>query len=139
MSFDIRPLFYPSYWLTLEPPRVWDGSGRSLAIIFIGMLIASVVIRRFKLPKAADKIQANLYRRIANMLVTLGLVGMALYFLSYEQIRLLGARPLYLVWLAGLAAWVAFLVRFARKEAPAVRQGELDRRAIQKYLPKRRK
>ena len=139
MNFDLRPLLSPSYWMTLEPPKVWDGSGRYLALVFVGMLVASVVLLRIKVPKAVDKIQANLYRRVASMLVTMGIVGLVLFFFSYEQIRLLGARPLYLAWLAGLAAWIVILVRFSKKEAPAVRQSELDRRAIQKYLPKRKK
>lgn len=139
MNLDLRPLVYPSYWLTLEPPRVWDGAGRSLAAIFVGMLIASVLVRRFKMAKAVDKIQAALYRKISSMLATMGIVGLVLFFFSYQEIRLLGARPLYLAWLAGLVVWIVCLVKFAKKEAPVVRQSILDRRAIQKYLPKRRK
>jgi peptidoglycan/LPS O-acetylase OafA/YrhL len=136
MNFDLRPLVYPSYWLTLEPPNVWDGAGRLLAVLFVGMLIASVVVRR---RKAADKLQAELYRRVSSMLATMGSVGIVLYFLSYEGIRLLGARPLYLAWIVGLVVWIVSIVRFAKREVPAVRQDDLDRRAIQKYLPKRRK
>lgn len=139
MSFDLRPLLHPSYWLTLEPPNVWDGAGRSLAVAFVLMLVASVLVRRIKMPKAVDKFQASVYRRVSEMLATLGFVGLVLFFFSFEQIRLLGARPLYLAWIVGLLAWVALIVRFAKREVPVVRQSVLDRRALEKYLPKRRK
>ncbi len=139
MSLDLRPLAHPSYWLTLEPPNVWDGAGRGLAVLFVLMLVASVLVRRFKMAKAVDKIQAGVYRRVSEMLATLGFVGLVLFFFSFEQIRLLGARPLYLAWIVGLIVWVVCIVKFAKTEAPAVRQSVLDRRALEKYLPKRRK
>lgn len=139
MPFDLRPLFSPSYWLTLDPPAVWDGAGRSLIVVFVGMLVASVVVRRMKLPQAKDRHEAGLYRRVSGMLSVMAVVGIVLFFFSFEQIRLLGARPLYLVWIVGLVIWIAVIVRYAKRDIPGARQREQDRLARDKYLPKRRK
>lgn len=139
MNFDLRPLFYPSYWLTLDVPNVASGAGPSLLVLFAGMIVASIVLRRVKVPQAADRHQANVYRRVAGMLVTMGILGLVLYFLSYEEVRALGARPLYLVWIIGLVAWIVSIVRRAKREIPAAREREEQRSAKNKYLPGRRK
>jgi hypothetical protein len=139
MNFDLRPLFSPSYWLTLDPPAVWEGAGRSLIVVFVGMLIASVVVRRMKLPQAKDRHEAGIYRRVIEFLTVMGAIGIVLFFFSFEQIRLLGARPLYLAWIAGLVAWIVTIVRYARRDVPGARQREQDRAARDKYLPKRSK
>lgn len=139
MNFDLRPLFHPSYWLTLDVPNVASGAGPSLLVLFAGMIVASIVLRRVKVPQAADRHQANVYRRVAGMLVTMGILGLVLYFLSYEEVRALGARPLYLVWILGLAAWIVSIVRRAKREIPAAREREEQRNAKSKYLPGRRK
>jgi hypothetical protein len=139
MNFDLRPLLSPSYWFTLNPPAVWQGAGRSLVVIFLGMVVASIVIRRMKLPRAKDRYQAAMYRRLADMLSTMGGVGVALFFFSFQQIRLLGARPLYVLWVIGLIVWIALIVRYVKKIAPADRAREIERREKEKYLPGRRK
>ena len=139
MSFDLRPLFSPSYWLTFEPPAVWTGAGSSLAVIFAGMLVASIVVRRMKVPQAVDRHQANVYRRVSGMLSTMGLLGLLLFFFSFQEIRLFGARFLYLVWVAGAAWWIVSIARYARREVPEARAREIERRERDKYLPKRKK
>lgn len=139
MNFDLRPLFSPSYWLTLDPPAVWTGAGSSLAVIFVGMLVASVVIRRMKVPQATDRHQASVYRRVAGLLSTMGFVGLVLFFFSFQEIRLFGARFLYLIWIAGTAWWAVTIARYAKREVPEARARETERREREKYLPKRRK
>lgn len=139
MSFDLRPLISPSYWLTLDPPAVWTGAGRSLAVIFVGMLVASVVVRRVKVLRATDRHQGNVYRRVAGLLFTMGLVGLALFFFSFQEIRLFGARFLYLVWIAGTAWWIVSIARYAKRDVPEARMRELERREREKYLPKRKR
>ena len=139
MPFDLRPLFAPSYWFTLDPPAVWTGAGSSLAVIFVGMLVASVVVRRMKLPQATDRHQANVYRRVISLLFTMGLVGLILFFFSFQEIRLFGARFLYLVWIAGTAWWAIAIARYAKLDVPEARARETARREREKYLPKRKK
>ncbi len=139
MNLDIRPLLQPSYWLSMNPPTVWEGAGRFLIVVFIGMIIASVVIRRKKLPHATDRHEANLYRRICEMLSTMGFIAVILFFFSFEQIRLLGARFLYLIWIAGLVTWIVTIMKYNKAVIPGLRSKEKDRREKEKYLPKRRK
>lgn len=139
MDFDLRPLFSPSYWLTLDPPAVWEGAGRSLIVVFVGMLVASVVVRRMKLSQAKDRHEAGLYRRVCELLSVMGIVGIVLFFFSFEEIRLLGARPAYLLWILGLAVWIVSIARYAKRDIPGARQREQDRAAQNKYLPKRKK
>lgn len=139
MPFDLRPLFSSSYWLTLDPPAVWTSAGSSLAVIFVGMLVASVVVRRMKVPQAVDRHQAIVYRRVVSMLATMGSIGLVLFFFSFQEIRLFGARFLYLVWIAGTAWWAIAIARYAKRDVPEARAREIERREREKYLPKRRK
>jgi hypothetical protein len=139
MPIDLRPLLSPSYWLTFDPPAVWSGAGRSLIVIFLGMALAAVVVRRVKVPRAADRHQAGVYRRVASMLSVMGLLGAALFFFSFEEIRLFGARFLYPLWLAGLVWWTARIARYARREVPEARRRERERAEKEKYMPGRRK
>ena len=135
MNFDLRPLFHPSYWLTLEPPAVYSGSGRTAVLVFLAMIVASVVIRRVYVSRAKDRPQAEVLRRVSSMLVWMGVVGCVLFFFSYEQIRMMGARFWYLIWLAGLVVWIAAIVRYAKRDVPNARKRDEDRRARDKYLP----
>ncbi|OGL95998.1 hypothetical protein A2348_00705 [Candidatus Uhrbacteria bacterium RIFOXYB12_FULL_58_10] len=139
MSFDLRPLFSPSYWLTFDPPAVWAGAGRSLLVIFVGMIVASVVVRRVKIPRATDRHQATIYRKVVNLLFTMGFVGIILFFFSFQEIRLFGARFLYLLWIAGTVWWIVSIVRYAKKQVPEARRREIERFELEKYLPKKKK
>ncbi len=135
MSLDLRPLVHPSYWLTAEPPAVYAGSGRAVILVFLAMIAASFVIRRFHVSRAKDRAQAELLRRVASMLGWMGAVGGVLFFFSYEQIRMMGGRFWYLIWLLGLAVWIATIVRYAKHDVPNERKRAEDRRARDKYLP----
>lgn len=128
----------PSYWLTMSPPNVWQGLGRFTVVLFLALLVAGVVARMRK-QTALDRYTIELYRRLASLCLTMGFLGLLLFFLSYEQVQLLGSRFFYLVWLIGLVVWSALLARYVRKDIPAKRLQEQERLAREKYLPKRRK
>jgi peptidoglycan/LPS O-acetylase OafA/YrhL len=128
----------PSYWLTMNPPNVWQGFGRFTVLIFLVLLVAGVVARMRK-QTALDRYTVELYRRLASLCLTMGFLGLLLFFLSYEQTQLLGSRFFYLVWFIGLIVWSVSLVRYLQKDIPAKRLQEQERLAREKYLPKRRK
>ncbi len=128
----------PSYWLTLNPPNVWQGMGRFVVVFFLALLVAGVVARMRK-QTAIDRYTVDLYRRMASLCLTMGFLGILLFFLSYEQVQLLGSRFLYLVWMVGFVVWAGCLVRYVRNDIPAKRLREQERIAREKYLPKRRK
>jgi hypothetical protein len=136
MNFDIRPLFAPSYWLTFDPPTVWSGPGRWLVLVFLGMIVASVVVRRMRASKSFDRKRIAVYRRIASLLSSMGLVGLVLFFSSFEEIRLFGARFLYLFWIAGTAWWAVRIVRFAKKNSSEELERERERNERERYFPK---
>jgi len=121
-------------WLSIDVP---DTSGLVWKIglgIFVALFLGGVALRigssrlpRYLLP---------LFRRIVKLCVTMGFLGMLLWFLSFENVRFLGGRFWYPIWLIATLVWGGFLVRFAKKELPAM---EANRRAWEnrdKYLPK---
>ena len=138
MNFDIRPLVHPSYWLTLEPPTVWQGSGRFVVVLFLGMLVASFIVRRYK-PSGKNGQPSPTTRRAADMLATLGGLALVLFFFSFEQIRVLGARFFYLVWMLGLVAWIVGIIVLRKREARAAGFVDHTRVEREKYLPRPKK
>lgn len=139
MSLDLRPLVSPSYWLSLDPPAVWTGAGRFLAVLFVAMILVAVYVRRARVPGASDRHQAGVERRVAGLLSTMGAVGLLLFFMSFQDIRLFGARFLYLVWLAVTVWWAARIRKFAKNVVPEVRAREQAKREMEKYLPGKRR
>lgn len=138
MNIDLRPLVSPSYWLTMDPPSVWTGAGRSLIVVFAGMLLASVLVRRSKAARSADRHLAQVYRQVSSLLATMGTVGIALFFFSFQDIRLFGARFLYLLWMVGTAWWAVSIAVRAKRWLPEARRRDQERIERERYLPKRK-
>jgi len=73
------------------------------------------------------------------MLISMGLFGLVLYFLSFEGIPFLGARFWYPVWLVSVLGWGAWIFYYARVTIPERRKQSGARKHIDKYLPRRKK
>ena len=65
----------------------------------------------------------------------MGVIGLLLAFMSYENVRFLGDRFWYALWMVGLLAWVLWIAWYALKRLPAMREAERARREKEKYLP----
>ena len=133
------PFYQPSYWFTLEPPIVDGGLGHALFLFFLLLFIVGMAARIAGPVRTKDKQAKKAIKQISAMLITMGLLGVFLFFLSYEGARLFGARFWYPLWFVGFIAWGVYLYWFFKKKVPAM-QKHYDRlKEHRAYLPKKKK
>ena len=128
----------PSFWFTIQPADVTHGVGRFFLILFALACIASITLRIVFAPRPYDRYVTPHVRRARRALSTMGLFGLLLAFLSFENLPTLGARFWYPIWVIAFIAWAVVIVRSALKRIPLMRAQALARREREKYLPGRR-
>ncbi len=128
-------LLQPMYWLTLQPPEVGGLLGSIVFGFFVAIFILGIIGRMVVDRKGSARYKKEIGNRISTLLVVMGLLGVLLYFFSFEEIQLFGARFWYPVWIVVTAVWVFFLVRYVKRDVPAKRAREQHLREQGKYLP----
>ena len=73
------------------------------------------------------------------MLFTMGTLGMVVYFFSFEQIYLFGARFWFLLWFIGLVIWIVMIVRHAKVTIPDMKSAAANRAEFNKYIPRKKR
>ncbi|MBI4256771.1 hypothetical protein HY626_01800 [Candidatus Uhrbacteria bacterium] len=126
----------PTYWLTLQPPEVGGFLGSIVFGFFILFLILGITGRIVVDRRGDDRYRREIGSRISGLLITMGLLGIILFFFSFEEIQLFGARFWYLVWTIAVFVWTFFIVRFVRRDIPEKRAREIALREQGKYLPR---
>lgn len=127
--------FQPTYWFTLQPPEIGGILGYIVFGVFVAFLILGIVGRIVSDQKGNDRYKKEIGSRISSLFITMGVLGIILFFFSFEEIQLFGARFWYPVWAIATAVWIFFLVRFVKQEIPAKRLREESLKAKAKYLP----
>lgn len=131
--------FSPLYWFTTEPPEVGGTLGTIVFIIFLGSLILGIVSRITADRRRDDRYVREIARRVSSFLTTMGALGVLLFFFSFENIELFGARLWYPIWGICFLAWGFSILRYVRREIPDMKEKEEARKEMRKYLPKRKK
>ncbi|MBI5793738.1 hypothetical protein HZA87_01450 [Candidatus Uhrbacteria bacterium] len=129
----------PTYWLTMNPPEVGGLLGSVTFVVFVFVFILGIVGHLVADRRGSDRFMREVGHKIATLFVVMGLLGVLLFFFSFEEIRLFGARFWYLVWAIGLLMWVFLIFRYVKWTVPTMRERETLRHANQKYLPGRKK
>jgi hypothetical protein len=134
----IEQLIKPSYWFTFQPPSVGGVSGNVIFAFFLLLFVVGIVGRVVAVRKTDDRFLQQAVTKIASMLSIMGILGVLLYFFSFERIQFLGARFWYLVWMGGLILWIVILLRDI-KSIPGKRALALERQKRTKYFPPRKR
>jgi len=129
-------LFQPSYWFTMAPPEVGGLIGNLIFVLFIGVLVFGIVGRIVADRKGDDRYVREIGNRISTLLVTMGVLGLILFFFSFEQIELFGARFWYVIWVIAVVVWSVRIVRYVKRDIPDMKARSESLRARAKYLPK---
>lgn len=101
---------------------------------FLALILVAVVCRIVLMHSTKDRYVKLIGKRIITCCLTMGFLGLLLFFFSYEGIQLFGARFWYPLWDLGMILWIVVLVRFAIKDVPAMRERDLKQHAKSKYL-----
>lgn len=127
------------YWLNLNPFPLPPDVVNVILGFFVFFIVASLVLRLAARPlKKKQPRYAELLVRIARPLSTTGILGLLCLFFAYEQVPLLGMRLWFLL-LALLFLWlVGRLAHYIVVDFPNLRQTDLERERLQKYMPKKK-
>lgn len=128
--------FLPTYWLTLQPPEVGGLLGNMVLGVFVASLVFGIIGRIVIDRKGADRYKREIGGRISTLLVTMGVLGVILFFFSFERIQLFGARFWYPMWIIAALVWTFVIVRYVQRDVPSKRAREEALKARGKYLPR---
>lgn len=135
----LKTLLNPSYIFSFNSADVSGPESKAIFIVFVVVLILGLVSRIVSSKKTSDRHIYELGNRIGIMLCTMGVLGIVLYFFSFENVYLFGARFWYILWIIGLVVWIVYLVRYFRITIPQMRVRDQLHAEQRKYFPPRRK
>lgn len=136
---DLRPLLNPLYWLTADPLNVTGPAGYALFLVFAALLILGVFLRAsLRRALTIEKPRRRFREMVSAYVTSMGAMGIVLWFLSFEGIRLLGARFWYLALILLAVIWGASLVWYKKKVLPALIEAAQTRskQKMDPYLPR---
>ncbi len=129
----------PNFWFDLSPPALAASSEQALFIIFCAMIIFGTAFRIVAKSKKEDRYLKKSTFKVAHLLLWMGVLGMILYFFSYEKVYFLGARFWFIIWLAGIIFWAYKIWKYSAKTVPELKEKNEALAEENKYLPRKRK
>ena len=131
--------FNPLNWLTMQPPVVDSLFGKIVFGVFLVLFLLGIISRIVLSQRTYDRYVMMMGKRLVLCFTTMGFLGLMIYFFSYENIQLFGARFWYPLWVLGLIVWGVFLARFIIRDVPALREKNVREHAKSKYIPGRKR
>lgn len=127
----------PIGWFSLRIPNVTSVFGTVFMGVCIILFLFGFLVRSRL--KGADRIKAWWLRQVSFACVFLGLAGVALLFMSFEQVRFLGSRVWYLIWVITLIVWLGSLIWYRVKRLAHAQHLTQVKAYKDPYLPRRRR
>lgn len=134
---DLRPLIQPSFWFDLTPTAMSPVFDRAFFAVFALLIIAGAAGKIVARNKLRDIYERSIALRAASLAMTFGIIGFVLYFFTFEEVQFFGSRFWFLLWFIALVICVVRLVRYVKKEVPALRHRDQSRVEANRYLPRR--
>ena len=132
-------LLNPLYWLTFQSAVVDGLIGKFIFGAFLLCFIFGIVCRIVMVYQSHDRYLKLVGNKVIPFFVMMGILGMVLFFFSFENIQLFGARFWYPVWLIAFVVWAIRIVRFVMRDVPEKRERDLKQHAKSKYIPGRKR
>jgi len=123
----------------MQSPEVTGALGTVVFILFVLCLVLGIVGRIVTDRKEQDRFKREIGGRISTLLISMGFLGLLLFFFSFERVQFFGARFWYPAWLIIAGVWAYHIVKYIRVEIPAVKERMASRIAAGAYLPKSKK
>ncbi len=125
---------------TLDPAPVGGLLGQIILGFFLVMFVIGIVVHiRASNRDVVERYVRQMASRTAALFITMGILGVLIYFFSFEQVRFFGARFWYLLWLIGLVFWAWQIIRFVKRDVPALKARDDHRAMAARYMPPRKK
>jgi hypothetical protein len=118
-------------WFNQRPDILSSGS-KIILISFIAFcFFSSIIAIILKLKKG---FYGRFWEKLFYFFISNFFIGAALYFFCQQMIPLLSSRFWYLLWGAGMAVWISFIILYL-KGLPAKKKELIKEREYKKYLP----
>lgn len=134
---DLQPLIDPGFWFSMFPGTLSPVFEKVFFLLFAIMMIVGAVVRITARHRVEDRHMLRTFGKIGKMFIVMGILGMVWFFFTFEGTYFLGARFWFLLWTAGLIAWIVAIVRYVRVTIPAEKAEKKNREEFNKYLPRR--
>lgn len=132
MSF--ANLFTVSYWFSA--PLLPSSTALWIMGIVWGLLVIGACFASYRTRNARDGITRGVWRRFAGWAWTMSILGWLLFFARYERIFIFNRRYWLLIWLIAAVWWLVFVMRHAKRRAPALSRQAEEEAFRERYLPK---
>ena len=132
-------IFEVSYWLSTAPGLISSKTALLFLVLFLGVCSGGVFITFYSKKKSGlEKAYLSLYRRVSNMLITMGLLGLLWLFFAYENIVFFSGRYFFVAWVLGMIVYAYLIYNDAVYEVPKRIQRRAEQLRMKKYMPSSR-
>ncbi len=107
----------------------------ALLALVVLFLIGAVIVR-FHRNKLEDKFLRRIWNRVFACLLSAGLIGLVLYFFTWQRVPVFGMRMFWPIWLMAHLVWGYKIWARARRDIPTMQAERAKREAYEKWLPK---
>ena len=107
---------------------------RNILIVVIVLFIAGIIFVWYKNKNNTDKLYYRLWQSLFNFNVTGLIIGLFLFFFTYQTIPFLSARFWFIVWFLIHAFW-GYIIYRRLKKLPEIRKELEAKREFNKYIP----
>jgi uncharacterized membrane protein YkvI len=128
-----------NFWFELYPPALTPWTIRIMLVIFVALLLVGIVGKIYSIKTKLEKWTRRTVDKASSMLITMGVLGLMIFFFGYEQIPILSMKFGYIIWIVLLGIWLYFLYNFIFNEIPRQRKLKQEREHVDKWLPKPKK
>jgi glucan phosphoethanolaminetransferase (alkaline phosphatase superfamily) len=119
------------FWFNSQPEALLPQSSYILIALIALMFVLAVAAWILKSRKGFYR---RLWGKLGIFFISNTLIGFVLWFFSEELVPFLSARFWYLLWLAGIIAWLFFLARSV-KNLPEKKKELQREEELKKYIP----
>lgn len=132
----IKPLLSLSYWFNYYATPFSPWSSKLILVLMALLAFAAIALLIWK-GRMKDIAKRHAASRIAICDLVAALVGLFLWFVTYEGVPFLSMRIFWVVWLFVFGAWKYLIYRNYKKDiSNATMSHDPERAAYEKYLPK---
>lgn len=128
-------VMHMEYWF--KQPDVTMGLLSWILIIFLLVLALSGLILKILRRYREDKFHKEIMRRLSNLNLTIGILGLLWMFMRQEHVLLLAWRIWALTLLLIFVWWLSKVLRYVVKRVPSLRAESAAKENLDKYLPGR--
>ena len=132
----LKPLVTLDFWFNTNPPPFIAPVFIGLGILLATILAAGIVMKWFAYKKRGNPPLHRVFSRLGRAEITIALIGLFLYFVSYEQTPVASARFWWIILSVAAIVWKVYIVANIMKRYPAEKKALAEKQAREKYLPK---